>query len=64
MPYPLSGNDQQTELRRLLLDCLRNAPTVNLRQGQSLRESMQDLLEECKKGERYEAAALTPTPNP
>jgi len=49
--------DQQAELRRLLLDCLRKAPTINLRQGQSLRESMEDLLEECKKGERYEAAA-------
>merc|ERR1740124_1633173 len=49
--------DQQAELRRLLLDCLRKAPTINMRQGQSLRESMEDLLEECKKGERYEAAA-------
>ena len=48
---------EQAELRRLLLDCLRKAPTINLRQGQSLRESMEDLLEECKKGERYEAAA-------
>tara|TARA_B110001452_G_scaffold11041_1_gene9183 strand:+ start:3615 stop:8069 length:4455 start_codon:yes stop_codon:yes gene_type:complete len=51
------GKDSQTELRRLLLDCLRKAPTVNLRQGQALRESMEDLLEECKKAERYDAAA-------
>ena len=66
--YGDGGKDQQTELRRLLLDCLRKAPTVNLRQGQSLRESMEDLLEECKKAERCEARRdsrpYTPTLNP
>ena len=49
--------DNQSELRQLLLDCLVLAPTVNLRQNEGLRASMEQLLRECKGDNKYEAAA-------
>ena len=49
--------DNQSELRQLLLDCLLFAPTVNLRQNEGLRASMEQLLRECKGDNKYEAAA-------
>jgi len=49
--------DPQVELRQQLLDCLRIAPTVNLRQNEGLQESMEELLRECKADSKYEAAA-------
>jgi len=49
--------DLQADLRQSLLDCLRIAPTVNLRQNEGLTESMEELLRECKADARFEAAA-------
>jgi hypothetical protein len=49
--------DQLAALRQELLDCLRLAPTVNLRQDENLKESMEELLRECKAENRYDAAA-------
>jgi len=48
--------DLQSELRQMLLDCLRSAPAVNLRQGDGLKESMDELLHECKQQNKYDAA--------
>ena len=49
--------DQQAELRQNLLDCLRLAPTVNLRKNEELKASMEELLRECKASNKYDAAA-------
>ena len=49
--------DSLAELRQKLLDCLRDAPTVNLRHGETLTRSMEELLRECKRESRFEAAA-------
>jgi len=49
--------DPQVELRQKLLDCLRIAPTVNLRQNEGLHESLEELLRECKTDSKYDAAA-------
>ena len=49
--------DLQAELRQQLLDCLRIAPTITLRQNEGLQESMEELLRECKADSKYEAAA-------
>ena len=49
--------DMLAELRQSLLDCLRIAPMVNLRQNEGLNESMEELLRECKADSKYEAAA-------
>ena len=49
--------DPQADLRQSLLDCLRIAPNVNLRQDEGLYGSMEELLRECKADSRYEAAA-------
>ena len=49
-------NDPLAELRKDLLDCLRLAPTVNLRQNEGLKESMGELLRECKVENKYDAA--------
>ena len=49
--------DQQAALRQELLDCLRLAPTGNLRQNVGLKESMEELLQECKTEGNYNAAA-------
>ena len=48
--------DLQSELRQMLLECLRGAPAVNLRQGDGLKESMDELLHECKQQNKYDAA--------
>jgi len=48
--------DLQSDLRQKLLECLRSAPAVNLRQGDGLRESMDELLHECKQQNKYDAA--------
>ena len=49
--------DMQAELRQKLLDCLRTAPTMTLRQNEGLQESMEELLRECKAESKYDAAA-------
>jgi len=49
--------DLQAELRQKLLDCLRIAPTITLRQNEGLSESMEELLRECKADSKYDAAA-------
>ncbi|KAL1503593.1 hypothetical protein AB1Y20_012070 [Prymnesium parvum] len=48
--------DLQSELRHMLLDCLRSAPAVNMRQGDGLKESMDELLHECTQQHKYDAA--------
>lgn len=49
--------DMQSELRQSLLDCLRIAPTVTMRQNDGLKDSMEELLRECKADSKYDAAA-------
>jgi len=49
-------NDPLAELRKDLLDCLRLAPTINIRQNDGLKESMDELLRECKAESKYDAA--------
>jgi len=54
-----SALDPQAELRQLLLDTLRIAPTVNLRANEGLAASLDMLLKECMVEGRFEAAAKT-----
>ena len=49
--------DSLAELRKDLLDCLRLAPALNLRQNEGLKESMSDLLRESKAESKYDAAS-------
>lgn len=49
-------NNALSELRKDLLECLRLAPTITVRTGSTLQESLAELLRECKSESRFEAA--------
>ena len=49
--------DQQAELRQNLLDCLRLAPTVNLRKNEELKELAKSSTSSGKRMQALEAAA-------